>query len=114
MFRTSSFSKLLTPAFLAAAVLGGAGAAAPAAAGDWWGRDRVVERHMYRPPVVREVVVVRRPVRVVRKVIVVERPSRWPSYSYGWGRPRWHDDYRPHRPWRDRPRCWLPERHLCG
>jgi len=95
----------------------------PAEAGSrhgWRGyRPVVVHRHVVHRPVVRRVVYVHRPViyrprPVVRRVVVVERPyyprvrygHRW-RHRVGFG-PGWH-----HRRWRDRPRCWLPERYLC-
>jgi hypothetical protein len=88
---------------LTGAVLAGSLAwAVPAEAGYQGGyRDVVVYRHVVQRP-------------VVRRVVIVERPY-YPRvrYSYGWHhrvgyRPGWR-----HRRWHDRPRCWLPERHLC-
>lgn len=71
-----------------------------------------VHRPYYRPrPVVERVVYVDRPYYrprpVVRRVVHIERPyySRV-RYSHGHGH-GWR-----HGGW-DRPRCWLPERHLC-
>ncbi len=101
--------------------LGALSGAAPADAGYRYGyggyRDVVYER-VVRRPVVRRVVIVERPIvyrpRPVVRTVVVQRPY-YPrvSYSYGW---RDRVVYRPGRHyagWRDRPRCWLPERHLC-
>ena len=105
--RMTARSKLRnTLLVLSGAVLFGSLAqAGPAEAGhrDGWGgygRHVVFHRHEIRRPVVRRVVVVERP--------LYSRRHR----GYGW---RHRSGYRPgwHRPWRDRPRCWLPERHLC-
>jgi len=94
--------------------------------GGGYGRHVVVHRTIVHRPVVRRVVYGHRPVvyrpyrRVVRRVVFVERPYyRRARYAYGYGygygwrhrvsyRPGWH-----YGGWRDRPRCWLPERHLC-
>jgi hypothetical protein len=70
---------------------------------------RVVEREIVKPVVERTVVhrvvqpvverrIVYRPP-IVRKVIVVHKPRR---------------AHFVHRPWHERRRCFLPERYLCG
>lgn len=65
-----------------------------------------------------------KPRRAVR--VIVKRPYYYgPAYHYGWERPvyprwkkakwrhgHWRHGHGHHRHW-DRPRCWLPERHLC-
>ena len=89
--------------------------------------DRNVFRHRpvrYRTVIAERPYVVYRPRRP--RVVTVERPFRpvhlrrrivvqHPHYAY---RP-WHPGYgrRPpwvERPWRERRRCFLPERYLCG
>jgi hypothetical protein len=88
---------------LAGAILAGPlVTAAPAEAGhrDRWGVERhvVVHRTIYDRPVAY------RPRPAYRRVVIVERGFH-PGRGYGWRR---------HHPgWHDRPRCWLPERHLC-
>lgn len=99
-----TFKKTLL-AISGAILVGSLAQAAPAEARHRDGRgghDRRAVVHRYE---------VHRP--VVRRVVVVERPY-YPRVrrGYGW---RHHVDYRPgrRRGWRDRPRCWLPERYLC-
>jgi hypothetical protein len=95
---------------LAAAAVVAPLASAPALAADWGVRDRYVVSHVVRRPVTTRIVY--RYSAPTRRVIVVERPyhprtsaPRWrqPPFNVGWPR---HSH--------DRPRCWLPERHLCG
>ena len=111
--------KTIVGALSGALLIGSLAFAAPAAAGHWSGgggyRHVVVHRHIVHRPVFHRVVYVHRPVvrRVVRRVVVVERPFYAPV-RYGWHhrivyRPGWRHHWR----WHDRPRCWLPERHLC-
>ena len=59
-----------------------------------------------------------KPRRLVR--VIVERPYYGHGYDHRWGSPvhphwrkkaRWY--HHGHYEHRDRPRCWLPERHLC-
>ncbi len=121
MIQRSKIKKMVL-ALAGAALAGVLGSAAPAEAGHRYGygyapsRTVVVHRHVVRRPVVERVVYVHRPVvyrprPVVRRVVVVHRPYRHRvHYGYGYGH---RVGYRPGWRHHDRPRCWLPERHLC-
>ncbi len=123
MIQRSKIKKMVF-ALAGAALAGVLGSAAPAEAGHRYGygygyapsRTVVVHRHVVRRPVVERVVYVHRPVvyrprPVVRRVVVVHRPYRHRvHYGYGYGH---RVGYRPGWRHHDRPRCWLPERHLC-
>ncbi len=128
---TRSKIKKIALALSGAVLAGTLAAAAPAEAGHraGWGAHRhvIVHRPVAYRPVVRRVVTVHRPAvyrRVAyrpvvtvhrpvvyrpadRRVVVVERGFH-PGHGHGWRRRVGH-----HPGWHDRPRCWLPERHLC-
>jgi hypothetical protein len=96
---------------LAAAAVVAPLASAPALAADWGVRDRYVERHVVRRPVTTRIVYRYSP--PTRRVIVVDRPYHPRASLPRWRQPAFHVGWPPRR-WHDRPRCWLPERHLCG
>ena len=60
--------------------------------------ERTVVHRVVQPVVERTIVY--RP-RIVRKVIVVHKPAVRRAHFV-------------HRPWHERRRCFLPERYLCG
>lgn len=117
--KTSPRLKRALLALSGSLLLGAFAGAAPADAGHRHGyggyRHVVVERHVVRRPVVRRVVIVERPVvyrpRPLVRTVVIRRPY-YAAAPYGY---REKVVYRrPHHGrWHDRPRCWLPERHLC-
>ena len=110
---TSCTSKRPFLALSGLLTLGSLVGAAPVDAGyrpGWGGYHDEVVVHQR---VERRVVVVERPVIYrPRPVVVVERPY-YPRYSYGWRERVVYSPRRRYGRWHDRPRCWLPERHLC-
>ncbi len=117
--------KRLLLTLLGVLFLGSLAGAAPSDAGYRYGYsgyddddDDILYERVVRRPVVRRVVIVERPVvyrpRPIVRTVVVERPY-YPRvrYSYGWRERVVYQSGRPYGRWHDRPRCWLPERHLC-